>query len=233
MRKAIAGLFLITAPAALAQNTSGVAGPVVDQGDRRWEYRATFDPDDEDWKQRIHYQHAINDDLRWRAVAQVRSTDDSDFDPDFLRGELLWQVSPDDQDYQTGFRFDARYRFDDRPGEVAVHWINQWNHIEDWTLRLELMATQQISNDPADGILIQTRGSAMTALNNGPKLGLEWFSNNGSTADWLSLDEQEHQVGPVAVWKMNKNWSLYTGALFGVTDVSPDSQLRLRLTRKH
>lgn len=233
MRCALIGLALTTAPAALAQNTSGVFGPVVDDGESGWEYRASFDPDDEDLNQRLHYQRAINGALRWRVVAQVRSTDDSDFDPDYLRGELVWQVTPDDQPYQTGFRFETRYRFDDRPGDVTVHWINQWKHIDNWTLRFLVGATQQIGNDPADGIFIQTRASATTALDAGPKLGLEWFGEYGSTEAWLDLDEQEHQVGPVAVWSLNADWSLYTGALFGVTDVAPDHQLRFRLTRNY
>ena len=233
MRCALIGLALTTAPAALAQNTSGVFGPVVDDGESGWEYRASFDPDDEDLNQRLHYQRAINGALRWRVVAQVRSTDDSDFDPDYLRGELVWQVTPDDQPYQTGFRFETRYRFDDRPGDVTVHWINQWKHIDNWTLRFLVGATQQVGNDPADGIFIQTRASATTALDAGPKLGLEWFGEYGSTEAWLDLDEQEHQLGPVAVWALNADWSLYTGALFGVTDVAPDHQLRFRLTRNY
>ena len=233
MRYAILGLVCAMAPAALAQNTSGVFGPVIDEGESGWEYRATYDPDDEDLNQRLHYQRAINGALRWRAVAQVRSTDDSDFDPDYLRGELVWQVTPDDQDYQSGFRFEARYRFDDRPGDVTVHWINQWKQIDGWTLRFLIGATQQVGNDPADGILVQTRASATTTIAGGPKVGLEWFGEYGSTSDWLSTDEQEHQIGPVAVWKVDDNWSLYTGALFGATDVTPDSQLRFRLTREY
>ena len=215
MRCVLIGLALTTAPAALAQNTSGVFGPVVDDGESGWEYRASFDPDDEDLNQRLHYQRAINGALRWRVVAQVRSTDDSDFDPDYLRGELVWQVTPDDQPYQSGFRFETRYRFDDRPGDVTVHWINQWKHIDNWTLRFLVGATQQIGNDPADGIFFQTRASATTALDTGPKLGLEWFGEYGSTSDWLGLDDQEHQIGPVAVWDLGGDWSLYTGALFG------------------
>ena len=233
MRIAVLGLVLAATPAAMAQNTSGVFGPVIDEGESGWEYRATYDPDDEDVNQRLHYQHAINGALRWRVVAQVRSTDDSDVDPDYLRGELVWQVTPDEQDYQSGFRFESRYRFDDRPGDVTVHWINQWKHIDNWTLRFIVGATQQIGNDPADGILIQTRASATTSLADGPKIGVEWFGGYGSTSDWLSLDEQEHEIGPVAVWSLNEDWSLYTGALFGATDTAPDSQLRFRLSRSY
>ena len=218
-------------PSAFAQNTSGVFGPVVKEEDRGWEYRATYDADSKELNQRIHYQQAINDDLRWRLVAQVRETAASDYDPDFLRGELVWQVTPNEQSYQSGFRFEARYRFDDRPGDVTVHWINQWKPADAWTLRFLIGATQQIGNDPADGILIQTRASAYTALNNGPRVGIEAYSEYGSTEDWLSTDEQEHQVGPFAIWRLNDEWNLFTGTLFGATDATPDNELRLRITR--
>jgi hypothetical protein len=90
-----------TAPTALAQNTSGVFGPVIDDGESGWEYRGTYDPDDKDYNQRFHYQRAINGEMRWRVIAQLRSTDQSDFDPDYVRGELVWQATPDDQKYQS------------------------------------------------------------------------------------------------------------------------------------
>lgn len=233
MRFLICGVALTATPMAMAQNTSGVFGPVVDADDHGWEYRASYNPDDEDVNQRVHYQRAINGELRWRVVGALRATDDTDFDPDFVRAELVWQITPDDQKYQSGFRFEGRYRFEDRPADVTVHWTNQWKSIDDWTLRFSVGATQQIGNDPADGILIQTRAGATTFLTGGPKIGLELFSAYGSTSDWLDVDDQQHQIGPVAVWDVNADWSLYTGALFGATDASPDAELRLRLTRNY
>jgi hypothetical protein len=233
MRYLVCVAALAASPMALAQNTSGVSGPVIDAGESDWEYRATYHPDDEDFNQRLHYQRAINGAVRWRLVGQVRSTDDSDFDPDFVRAELVWQTTPDDQLHQSGFRFDARYRFEDRPGNFAVHWLNQWKQIDNWTMRLQITASQQIGNDPADGILIQSAASATTSLREGPKLGVEWFGQFGSTPDWLGLEEQKHQIGPVAVWSENDDWRLSTGALFGATDVSPDAELRIRLTRNY
>jgi hypothetical protein len=231
MKLTLCALALVVSPIAYAQNTSGVFGPVIDEGERGWEYRATYEPDSEGLAQRVHYQQALNGELRWRAVAQVRKTDDSDVDLDYLRGEIVWQVTPDDQKYQSGFRFEGRYRFNDRPGDVTVHWANQWKHIDNWTMRFIVGATQQIGNDPADGLQIQTRASAMTSLSDGPKLGLELFSEYGSTSDWLDADEQEHEFGPVAVWKLNEDWNLYSGALFGLTDASADIQLRFRLSK--
>ena len=231
MKLTLCALALVVSPIAYAQNTSGVFGPVIDEGERGWEYRATYEPDSEGLAQRVHYQQALNGELRWRAVAQVRKTDDSDVDLDYLRGEIIWQVTPDDQKYQSGFRFEGRYRFNDRPGDVTVHWANQWKHIDNWTMRFIVGATQQIGNDPADGLQIQTRASAMTSLSDGPKIGLELFSEYGSTSDWLDADEQEHEFGPVAVWKLNEDWNLYSGALFGLTDASADIQLRFRLSK--
>jgi hypothetical protein len=231
MKLTLCALALVVSPIAYAQNTSGVFGPVIDEGERGWEYRATYEPDSEGLAQRVHYQQALNGELRWRAVAQVRKTDDSDVDLDYLRGEIVWQVTPDDQKYQSGFRFEGRYRFNDRPGDVTVHWANQWKHIDNWTMRFIVGATQQIGNDPADGLQIQTRASAMTSLSDGPKIGLELFSEYGSTSDWLDADEQEHEFGPVAVWKLNEDWNLYSGALFGLTDASADIQLRFRLSK--
>lgn len=216
---------------AAAQSTSGIFGPVVDENERGFEYRASYDADSEELNQRVHYQQAINGELRWRLVAQVRETADSNVDPDYVRGEMVWQVTPDDQNYQTGFRFEGRYRFDDRPGDVTVHWTNQWKHIDNWTLRFIVGATQQIGNDPADGILIQTRAGAHTSLNGGPRVGAELFSQYGSTSDWLPFDEQEHQAGPFAVFSLNDDWDLYAGALFGLTDTTPDQQLRFRIGR--
>lgn len=234
MRYTIIGLaFTALSPLAIAQNTSGVFGPVIDEGESGWEYRNTYNPDDGDFNQRFHYQRAINGEMRWRVIGQVRSTDDSDFDPDFVRAELVWQVTPDEQKYQSGFRFEGRYRFEDRPGDVTVHWINQWKHIDDWTFRFLVGARQQIGNDPADGILIQTRASAYTSLTDGPNLGIEAFSEYGSTEEWLDLDEQEHQIGPFAVWRLPSDWSITTGALFGATDPSPDAELRFRLTKEY
>ena len=233
MRVLFLGLALAGAPIATAQSTSGVFGPVVDYGEKGWDYRLSYDPDGDNFAQRLHYQRAINDDLRWRLVGQVRSTEDSDFDPDHLTAELLWQVTPDAQEYQSGFRFDGRYRFDDRPGRITVHWIHQWKHFESWTLRFILGSTQEIGSEASNGLAIETRASATRSLTNGPSLGVELFSQYGSTSDWLVFDDQRHRAGPVAVWKLGKDWRVYTGALFGVTDASPDTALRFRLIREY
>jgi len=230
MKNGLLLLWLLLMPMlAFGQNTSSVFGPVIDAGEQGWEYRASYDDDSSDWNQRLHYQRAINGSLRWRIVGQVRETSSSNFDEDYLRGELVWQLTPDDRDYQTGLRFELRHRFDDRPNEVTVHWINQWKQVENWTFRAILGASRQFGDNDADGLLIETRFSAVTSLTNGPSLGIEAYSDYGSTTDWLDTEDQSHQVGPFAVWDLGNNWSLFTGGLFGLTDGSDDAQLRFRI----
>ena len=95
-------LLLLAAPL-YAQNTGGVFPPTVSEGHKSWQYRWAVDPEsangDTAFAQRLHYQQAINDDFMWRIVGQVRKTDDSDFDPDFLQAELFWEFSEAGADY--------------------------------------------------------------------------------------------------------------------------------------
>ncbi|MEL6567667.1 MAG: hypothetical protein AAFQ22_04555 [Pseudomonadota bacterium] len=230
MRSFFVALAITGAPVASAQSTGGVFGPVVDESDRAWDFRVSYDPDSENTALRLHYQRAISSDVRWRVVGQVRSTEDADFDPDSLTAQLFWQVTPDLQAYQSGFRFDGRYRFDDRPGQFTVHWIHQWKQVDHWTLRFITGATLEIGDDARDGLAIQTRASAMRSLASGPKLGVELFSQYGSTSDWLGFEEQRHEAGPVAVWSLGEGWGLYTGALLGVSEATPDATFRVRVT---
>ncbi|MEL6245299.1 MAG: hypothetical protein AAFQ85_08120 [Pseudomonadota bacterium] len=230
MRSLIAVVAISGAPMAAAQSTGGVFGPVVDASDEAWDFRVSYDPDSENTALRLHYQRAINSDLRWRVIGQVRSTETSDFDPDHLTAQLLWQVTPDLQAYQSGLRFDGRYRFDDRPGQFTIHWVHQWRQVDHWTLRFISGATLEIGDGAQDGLAIQTRTSAMRSLNSGPKLGAELFSQYGSTTDWLDFEDQRHQAGPVAVWSLGEGWGLYTGALLGVSEAAPDATFRVRAT---
>ena len=230
MRTLIVVLAIVGAPTAAAQSTGGVFGPVVDESDNAWDVRLSYDPDSENTALRLHYQRAINSDVRWRVVGQIRSTEGTDFDPDHLTAQLFWQVTPDGQSYQSGFRFDGRYRFDARPGQFTIHWIHQWRQIDQWTLRFISGATLEMGEDARDGLAIQTRASAMRSLASGPKVGMELFSQYGSTSDWLAFQEQRHQAGPVAVWSLGEGWGLYTGALFGISEAAPDATIRMRAT---
>jgi len=220
-----------TTPMALAQNTGGIFPPMVNEGHKSAQYRVTHNPDTEGLSQRLHYQQAINGDLMWRGLVSARKTDDSDVDFDFIQAELFWELSDDEDDWKTGFRFDARIRDDDRPGLLGVHWTNQFPVTESWNGRFVVLSAVDIGDDARDGVFLQTRGNLFTRLDTGQTVGVELFNAYGSTDAFLDLDKQGHSVGPFASFPVADDWSLFTGALFGLTDASADAELRLWVSR--
>ncbi|MEL6825867.1 MAG: hypothetical protein AAFN91_06410 [Pseudomonadota bacterium] len=232
MRYAIlATAFATTTPLAMAQNTGGIFPPMVNEGHKSAQYRVTYDPDSEGLSQRLHYQQAINGDLMWRGLVSARKTDESDVDFDFIQAELFWELSDDDDAWKTGFRFDGRIRDDDRPGLIGVHWTNQFPVTENWNGRFVALSAFDVGNDARDGVFLQTRGNLFTRLESGQTVGVELFNAYGSTDEILDLDKQGHSIGPFASFPVSDNFSLFTGALFGLTDASADAELRLWITR--
>ena len=231
MRYLICGLALAATPSAFAQNTGGIFPPMVNEGHKSAQYRVTYDPDSEGLSQRLHYQQAINGDLMWRGLVSARKTDESDVDFDFIQAELFWELSDDDDAWKTGFRFDGRIRDDDRPGLIGVHWTNQFPVTENWNGRFVALSAFDVGNDARDGVFLQTRGNLFTRLESGQTVGVELFNAYGSTDEILDLDKQGHSIGPFASFPVSDNFSLFTGALFGLTDASADAELRLWITR--
>ena len=226
-----AAICISVAPSALAQNTGGIFPPTVNEGHKSAQYRITYNPDTEGFAQRLHYQQAINGNFMWRALAQARKTDDSDFDLDFIQGELFWELSDDDDAWKTGLRFDGRIRTDGRPALIGAHWTNQFALNDNWNARFVALSSFDVGDDARDGIFLQTRGNIYTKLETGQTLGLEYFSNHGSTDDLPALSDQAHQLGPFASFKVTDDISLFTGALFGVSDAAADSELRLWISK--
>ncbi len=220
---------------AFAQNTSGVHSPVVKEGERSVMYRLGVEPDDDNGdtkiKHRLHYQQAINGDLRWRVIGQTRTTDSSDFDLDFLRAELLWELSDDDDDFKTGLRFDGRVRDDNRPEEFAVNWTNRYSLPSGWDFRGIIIASKQTGDNADDGVGLSTRARIAKKVESGQTFGVDLFSDYGNTGDIGGLNEQEHLLAPFVSTKIAKNITLLGGPQFGLTDASPDFEFRLWLSR--
>lgn len=216
---------------AMAQNTGGVLGPVVNDGHRSAQYRVAYNPDTEGLAQRIHYQQAINGDLMWRGIIAARKTTDSDVDFDFVQAELFWELSDEEARWKRGFRFDARIRDDDRPGLLGANFTNQVPISETWNARLVALSSIEVGDNARDGVFLQTRGNIFTTLETGQTVGVEMFNAYGSTDDFRDFEDQSHQIGPFASFPVTRDWGLFTGALFGLTDASADAELRIWVLR--
>ena len=231
MRHIVLGLLILflSAVTAAAQNTGGVFPPSVDEGHKSAQYRVAFNTDNDRFAQRLHYQQAINGDFMWRVIGQTRETESSDFDFDFVQAELFWELSPENTDYRTGVRFDARLRDDNRPHQVGFNWMHQWKFNEGWTARLVGLSSFQFGDNDADGIFLAPRAHLSRKLDS-VTLGLEYYGNFGSTDDF-TLSKTGQTVGPFISTKLYGKTSIMAGVQLGLNDAAPDTDLRLWLTQ--
>lgn len=227
----IACQFALFAPGvAVATNTGGVFGPVVNAGHQSLEYRGGLDPDSDDYAQRLHYQRSLDGQRMWRVVVQSRHPDNGSDQFDFVQGELFWQLGDISENWQTGLRFDVAIRDRDRPGLVGVNWTNQLRLTERLSARFLAMAQHEIGANARDGLILQTRARLRYAVNPDYGAGIEMFNVYGPLPDLSGFDDQGHQLGPFFDMQLGQGVQLFAGALFGVSDAAPDANLRLWVT---
>lgn len=227
-----AALSAVWASGAQAQSLGGVFPPMVNEGHKSAQYRAAYDPDAELFANRVHYQQALNGDVMLRGIVATRDTRDSAFDFDFVQGELFWDLSEDRADWRTGVRFDARVRGDGRPGQLGFNWMNQFDLGGGWRSRFVVLSSADIGDDARDGVFLQTRADVAYKLDSGQTVGVELFNGYGSTEDIRDFEDQSHTIGPFVVAPVTEDWSIFAGALFGLTDASRDTDLRFWVTRR-
>lgn len=227
-------LFGFSTPA-LAQNVTGVFGPTVGEDDHNFEYRAAaaldVAGDDFKWAQRLHYERALTGNFRVRGILALRETASSNFDYDFARIEAVWQISPDDQAYQTGMRFEARTRGDGRPEEIRANWINQWALPDSWRARAIMMNTLQVAQRTNDELQFQGRFELSRKMENGIRLGAHSYVDFGDTGDFGPFNNNEAEIGPFVEFGVGDAVTVYLGTLHGLTDESDDNQVRIFFER--
>ncbi len=228
---ALLGTVAAMAGAAYPQNTSGVFSPVVREGDLSAQYRLGFDPDDDTWTQRFHAQRALDTTVRLRGIVQLERDPGEDADLDYVQAELLWQLTPDGNAYQTAFRFDARVRPADEPELFRAIWTNDYKLTDRLSVRGIVVTGAEFGDAAFDGVSLETRARLAYALDAGPQVSLQLFSTYGTTEDIANLEDQQHLLGPDASIDLGETWSMVAGVLFGLTDASPDTNLRLWIGR--
>ncbi|MEM6627490.1 MAG: hypothetical protein AAGB25_08900 [Pseudomonadota bacterium] len=212
-----------------------VFSPVVREGDRSVQYRATYLPGEGDrpdqQRHRLHYQQAIDSKWRWRIIAQGSDVESGDFELNFVQGELVWQfMDSKTAPWDSAFRFDARaVEGDDGASRVGVNWTNQkdWGP---WRMRALTLTSVDVGDQRRDGLLLQTRFGGYYKLENGPRLALEVLNVYGRTQSLGSFNDQSHQIGP-AIYGTIGEMSYRTGVLVGVSDGARNYDIRFRLTR--
>lgn len=220
-----------------AQATINVFSPVVNLNQQGVEYRAAYVPDDGNkpsrFRQRVHYQRPINDNLRWRTVVQGSDTINQDFDLEFYQAELQWQIrNNNEHGFDSAFRFDARISEDGvNPNRVGINWTNQFNFAERWQARAIFLAARDIGEHKRSGVLIRTWSQLRYRLLNGSSIALEMFNSYGRTPSFGSFDKQRHQVGTLYSGSFANGLNYNLGVLFGASDAATDMDLRFFLSK--
>ena len=226
---------LLFSAEALAQNTGGVFGPVVNDDHEMVQYRNALVPGEDGgpfrFTQRLHYENAPLDFLMWRVVGQSKHAEEEEFTFDMIQGEVFWQATPDDWTNQIGLRFDTTIRDDGRPNTLGLHLMTQQNWTRSFRTRLLGMTGLDLGDDAREGISLQSRAQMAYAFDPSLAAGIELYNTYGTTADPGSFDEQRHQAGAYLNASFTDGWSVLAGILFGLTDASPTADMRLWLSR--
>ncbi len=213
------------------EETGGVFGPVVNAGHRAAQYRAAMDPDAGDLVHRIHYEQALDDDVMWRVVTQLRNNSERSQDFDYVQAELFRQLPDLRSGWAHGVRFDITYRDDNRPSYVGLNWMHDVELSPRYQLRMLAMMGTDFGENARSGVIAQTRAHLLYRFKPQSAIALSLFSRYGRLNDSLPLDAQRHEAGPTLTFQFGNRWQLLVGYLHGLTESSRDHSLRLWLTR--
>ena len=221
----------LLSPAA-AQLTSGISAPEIREGAHSIGYRAAYDPDRSELAQRIHAERALTGSVAVRGVVQAHKTEARAVDLDYVQGELRWQITPDGARWASGLRLDARFRDGGRPGQVALHWLNQAQLTDTVRSRFSVIASIQTGSGRESGTFLQTRAELSQRLEDGVDIGTEVYNTYGPANDLLPVSQQGHLAGPFVSLPLNESLTLRTSALVGLTAGSTDATFRVFLTQR-
>jgi len=232
-------LVLLTAlwvlPAAAHAQGGNVFGPDVRAGDRTLEWRAMAALDErDDWRitTRLHYQHAFNDSLRLRGVAQWVADPGDSLSPHFARAELLWQYRERQSDgYAAALRFDARLSAEGAH-RLGMNWAQQWDFAEAWRVRAILQFEHEIGAGAGEGVLLSSRARLSRRVG-GVHAGLEAFARYGNLTEGLpGFADQRHTVGPAAFGDFDENWRWHLTSQFALTSSATSAPVIARIYRR-
>jgi hypothetical protein len=150
---------------------------------------------------------------------------------DNFQAQLLWQVTPDKQKWQTALRFDTLIRGQGRSAQLRIGWSNEFDLGGGTRLRATAIAGRELGEDRQRGISLTSATGLSFRLAKDVRLEAQHFGVYGTTADILPLSEQTHQLGPALTFKLSKDWSAGSRVLFGLNSASPDTQLFFSIGR--
>ncbi|MFW8590583.1 hypothetical protein ACOI22_07270 [Glaciecola sp. 2405UD65-10] len=214
-------------------NNGGVHGPNVKAGASSAEFRLNTTESngarDDRQQYRIHYQQSMNDRLQVRFVLQYR--DFGNFEYDNAKAEFLYNYKKAGSgNYSAGLRLDVRTSKGERPEDVVVNWVNQYNISSTLHVRaLAIVGKNVTSNGNGDKpSSLGSRFALTKKMPDGIQLSAEIYNTYGEIDNISGFEDQRHQFGPSIRYNHN-DWYIYGRYLVGLTSATEDHNFQFRV----
>ena len=229
-------VFLLAFATSSFATTASVFSPDVTEGDRSFEYRMSYIPEDRSipdiFSHRLHFQYAFDGGLRTRLVVNQRSLDGRSLEYRSTRLEVQWQYRESETHvWDAALRFDAEFG-DESADRLRIVWTGQRNFGAGWQIRGNALVGREFGSLGASGVTLETRAQVTRRIGSGKRLGLEFFSDLNSTADVGHYSDQEHKLGPIFKTNIGSKWTLNAGYLFGISDDADNGDWRLMIVHR-
>lgn len=217
---------------AAAQNTSGVSSPIVKPGEAAFGYRFAYSQHEDSadaWAHRLHVERAATDSLRLRVLGAFSQRAGGDLDFRSVGAEARWQlVRSADHGWDGGAILQiAVPTTRGHPDRVKFGLPASVDVTDKWQVRGVVYTGFEFGENARPGALLDLRAETTYEIADGVRLGPQWFSDLNTTARLGGFDRQGHQLGFILKGRLMKDLSYETGALFGVSEASPNADFRL------
>jgi hypothetical protein len=210
-------------------STGNVAGSGIREGDRSWEYRSSYQESDvgpSAFTHRAHYQQAIDDTQRYRAIIQQGQRTGSSLELNWIRFEYQWNYQKQKPDSSGGaLRFDLQFaEGDNQPHFVRAVWIKDYS-AGAWQSRFNLFVGADVGNNARSGLSLAAAAQVSRVVGD-YSIGGQYFDDLNTTGRMLSFDQQNHQAG-VFVSRKFAAWNIFASYLTALSGRAPDKELRI------
>ncbi|MEM7492903.1 MAG: hypothetical protein AAF296_05935 [Pseudomonadota bacterium] len=225
-----------------AQSLTGNVGSAgVTNGERGVEARIGFD-DDGNLGSRVHYDQSFTGWYQLRLIGSFSQPDGGNFDfrSFTIENWLQWsEEASDNSGFNGGLRFAYGIASDsDDTDEAEVRFTLTDKFGDGWEWRTNVIAEMEAGKGSQGGVDLETRFQIsravdVTALQTDSwRLGVELFSEYGSSRDFDGLDDQAHQIGPVLKASWDNGVYIQTAVRAGLTDGSDDAMMKFFIGRE-
>ena len=240
--KAVVFLFFCLSVPTQAFAFPKVYSPIVEKGEIELEYQASANFDDRAGFEngqvhRFAIGYGVND--RWYtevyAELEREATEENDegekehhpFDYTATAWENRLQLTEQGQFWldlglYTEYEWASRHRGVDHL-ELKILFEKEW---DDWRHRLNVIFEKEVGGGETESLEPGFAWQTLYRLREEVQPGIELHSNFGPVDDRPTYQEQKHSLGPVLEGRIYKKIRYNVGYLFGLTDSTPDGQLK-------